>query len=72
MRATSTALIFVLLFLAGCGGEVFQAAEDGDLALVDSLTKQNPKLVHSKNLFRATPLFRAALKGRVEVCALLI
>jgi hypothetical protein len=54
------------------GGEIHDAAKDGDLARVKSLLENKPDLVFSKDEYDATPLHYAAFTGRKDVAELLL
>jgi ankyrin repeat protein len=52
--------------------EIHDAAKAGDSAKIETLIKENSKLVFSKNDFDMTPLHWAVLKGNKEVVELLL
>jgi len=54
------------------GGEIHDAAADGELEKVKALLKGNPDLVFSKDNVGGTPLHWAAWKGRKDVAELLL
>ncbi len=70
------AMLVVLLTLVwsslAFGGEIHDAAENGDLTKVEALLKDNPALVSSKNNYGATPLHMAAQNGHRDVVELLL
>jgi ankyrin repeat protein len=53
------------------GGDIHEAAQNGDLEKVKALLKDNPALVFSKGDKGVTPLHWAAIKGHKDVAALL-
>jgi ankyrin repeat protein len=53
-------------------GEIHDAAQNGYLANVEALIKDNPDLVFSKDIAGATPLLVAAAKGHRDVAELLL
>jgi hypothetical protein len=53
-------------------GEIHDAAKSGDLAKVQALLKENPKVVFSKDALGYTPLHMAAWKARNDVVELLL
>ena len=54
------------------GGEIHDAAARGDLQKVKALLKDHPELVSAKDGDGATPLHRAAEKGRKDVAEWLL
>ena len=54
------------------GGEIHDAAKDGDLEKVKALLKLNPDLVFSKDTNSYTPLFLAAIFDHKDVAELLL
>jgi ankyrin repeat protein len=73
-RAGQTA---VLPYFAPGGGSatagLVEAVKAGDLARVQKLLQDNPKLINQKDAsFSATPLHYAALKGNLEMVQLLV
>jgi ankyrin repeat protein len=57
--------------LAFCG-EIHEAAAQGKLDIVQSLIKEDPRLVFKKNRQGETPLFLAAEKGHKDVAEFLL
>ncbi len=53
-------------------GEIHDAAEAGDLVRIQTLIKDNPNLISSKDEYAYTPLHSAALFGSKDVAELLI
>ena len=66
----------LLVMLASCslgfGGEIHNAANEGDYEAVKALLKDNPNLVFSKDDYGAMPLHYAAQGGRKDVAELLL
>jgi 26S proteasome non-ATPase regulatory subunit 10 len=57
--------------LAFCD-EIHDAAQDGDLAKVQALLRQNPSLISSKDNNGATPLHMAASGGHKDIVNVLL
>jgi ankyrin repeat protein len=83
--AVLTLVGLVLCSLTSCGrkngtstsgnvapGQIFVAAQNGDLETVKSLLKVNPELVRKIDTLGVTPLHRAAQQGRIDVVRLLL
>lgn len=68
--AAIMAATLVLSNLAFCG-QIHGAAQAGDLAKVQALLKDNPRLVFSKDLYGFTPLHLAAINGHKDIAELL-
>src|SRR5208337_2012632 len=64
-------LTLVWSSLAFCG-EIHEAAENGDWAKVETLLKDNPALVSSRNNYGTTPLHLAVENGHKDVVELLL
>ncbi len=64
--------IVLALSLPAFGGEIHDAAVNGDVEKVKALLKDNPSLVASKDDSGRTPLHRAALIGHKGVVELLL
>ena len=64
-------LTLVWSSIAFCG-EIHEAAENGDLAKVEALLKDNPALVSSRNNYGTTPLHLAVENSHKDVAEFLL
>ena len=71
-RCATVALVGLVGGSFAFGGEIHDAARDGDLRRVKALLKDNPNLVLATEDTGATPLHMAAASGRKDVAELLL
>ena len=71
-RRAAVTLVALAWSSLAFGGEIHDAAKNGDLQKVKALLKDNPELVFSKDNNSRTPLYYAAAKGHKDVVELLL
>src|ERR1035438_8758961 len=71
-RPAAVLLIALAWTSLAFGGEIHDAARNGDLEKVKALLKDNPDLVFSEDSGGETPLHGAAFKGHKDVVELLL
>lgn len=74
MKLMKTVVILFLLMTVRpvWAGQIHNAVEEGNLAKIRSILKQNPALVNSRNQARETPLHIAAKNGDFQIARYLV